>query len=136
MTAKSERLLDRSDAGFTLVETLAAFVVLALVLTMLFDGLSLTPAAGHHAEIMREALRLAQAKLDGLGVTEPLFPGDSSGHFDNGFAWRLQIREVPTLSNAQRAGAWAEITVLQTGDAKRAPPVSLVTFKLAGAPRK
>jgi len=86
---------------------------------------------------MREALRLAQSKLDGLGVTEPLIPGESTGRFGNGFEWRLRIREVRKGNNVHLMGGLAEITVSAPAEGTQASPaVSLVTFKLGGIPRQ
>jgi general secretion pathway protein I len=125
------------EAGFTLVETLVAFTVLTLVLIVLLAGLSQVTRGGRDAEAMREALRLAQSKLDGLGVTEPLTPGESTGRFGNGFEWHLRIREVRKGTNVYLMGASAEITVSAPADGVRVPhAVSLVTFKLAGASRQ
>lgn len=125
------------EAGFTLVETLAAFTILALVLIVLLAGLSPVTRGGRDAEAMREALRLAQSKLDGLGVTEPLAPGESTGRFGNGFEWHLQIREVRKGDNVSLRGASAEITVSAPTHGVRVPhAVSLITFKLAGASRR
>jgi len=131
------RLFNHEDAGFTLVETLAAFTVLTLVLIVLLAGLSPVARGGRDAEAMREALRLAQSKLDGLGVLEPLAAGESTGRFDNGFEWRLRIREVRKGANVYVMGASAEITVSAPAGGFQIPPaVSLVTFKLPGAPRR
>ena len=126
-----------SDAGFTLVETLMAFAVLALILTVLLGGLSQTTTGGRRAELMREALALAQARIDGLCVIEPLAPGESTGRFDNGFAWRLQIGAVHKGAPAAgMAGAWVEITVSAGADATPAPAtVWLASFKLIEASR-
>jgi Tfp pilus assembly protein FimT len=137
MPGRALGCLFTENAGFTLVETLAAFTVLALVLIVLLAGLSQVTRGGRDAEGMREALRLAQSKLDGLGVTEPLTPGESTGRFGNGFEWHLRIREVRKGTDVYLMGASAEITVSAPADGIRTPPaVSLVTFKLAGAPRR
>lgn len=131
------RLLNYEDAGFTLIETLAAFTALTLVLIVLLADLSGVVRGRRNAEAMREALRLAQSKLDGLGVTEPLTLGESTGRFGNGFEWRLRIREVREGTNVDLMGASAEITVSAPAHGIRVPPaVSLVTLKLAGAPRR
>jgi type II secretory pathway pseudopilin PulG len=122
--------LRNEDAGFSLVETLAAFSALALVLVVLFAGLSEVTRGSREAEVMRQALREAQAKLDGLGVVEPLTPGESAGRLANGFAWHLQVREVRKGADANLVGASVEIIVSAPPDAIRARPVSLVTFKL------
>jgi len=130
------RLRSHEDEGFTLVETLAAFTVLTLVLIVLIGDLSGVVGGSRDAEAKREALRLAQSKLDGLGVTEPLIPGESTGRFGNGFEWRLRIREVRKGSNIHLIGAAAELTVSASAEGSRVPAVSLVTIKLAGAPRR
>jgi type II secretory pathway pseudopilin PulG len=131
------RLRSHENAGFTLIETLAAFTVLTLVLIVLIGDLSWVIGGSRDAEVKREALRLAQSKLDGLGVTEPLIPGESTGRFGNGFEWRLRIGEQQKGANAYLTGAWAEITVSALANGTRRPPaVSLVTFKLARAPRQ
>lgn len=131
-----ECLFKHEDGGFTLVESLGAFTALTLVLIVLLAGLSGAVRGSRHAETMREALRLAQSKLDSLGVTEPLTPGESTGRFGNGFEWRLRIREVRKGSNIQLIGAAAELTVSASADGSRVRAVSLVTIKLAGAPRR
>jgi hypothetical protein len=119
------------------VETLGAFTVLTLVLIVLIGDLSGVVRGTRDAEIKREALRLAQSKLDGLGVTEPLVPGESTGRFGNGFEWRLRIGGQQNTAHASLTGAWAEITVSALGDRTQRPPsVSLVTFKLVRAARR
>ena len=114
-----------------MVETLVAFAVLALVLIILLGALSRMASGGHQAEVLREALQLAQAKLDGLGIVEPLAPGDSTGSFQNGLEWRLQVHDTLGDRGVQITGAWVEVTVSQVAVAARVPlAVSLVTFKL------
>ena len=131
-----ECLFNHQEGGFTLVESLGAFTALTLVLIVLLAGLSGAVRGSRHADTMREALRLAQSKLDSLGVTEPLTPGESTGRFGNGFEWRLRIREVRKGSNIHLIGAAAELTVSASAEGSRVPAVSLVTIKLAGAPRR
>lgn len=125
-----------AQAGFTLIEALVAFAVLALILTVLFGSLSRLLTGGRRAEVLREALQLAQARLDGLGIVEPLVPGESSGHFQNGFDWRLRVGDTRNSTRNAGAGAWVEITVSATAGAMVTPAaVSLIGFKLVGAPR-
>jgi hypothetical protein len=135
LDATRARSRSHQDAGFTLIETLAAFTVLTLVLIVLVSDLSGVVGGSRDAEAKREALRLAQSKLDGLGVTEPLVPGESTGRFGNGFEWRLQIHN--RQGGTYLMGAWVEITVSAPAAGSRRPPaISLVTFKLARVPRQ
>jgi type II secretory pathway pseudopilin PulG len=137
MMLKHAKRLRHDEAGFTLVETLAAFTMLTLVLVVLLGGLSQMAGRGRDAEVMREALRLAKAKLDGIGITEPLAAGESAGRFENGFEWRLRIRETAKLANGHVAAAAVEIAVSGSANGVRMPPaVSLATFKLAGPPQR
>ena len=119
------------QSGFTLVETLASFAILALILTVLLGGISGMATGGRRAEIKLEALRLAQARLDAIGVTEPLPLGGGSGRFDNGFEWRLQVGAVAGESRTGISGAWIEVAVWPQGQPAQAPPlVALTTYRL------
>src|SRR5262249_552423 len=61
-----------SIAGFTLIETLAAFTVLALASIALMTGLSHIIVGDERATAVREATSLAQSKLEVAGIVEPL----------------------------------------------------------------
>jgi general secretion pathway protein I len=82
--------------GFTLLEVLLAFVILAAA-----SGLLLGMLSGGLGQVARsrsatEASLYAQSLLDGVGVLEPVAPGERSGDFDGGrYHYRLQISEVP-----------------------------------------
>jgi general secretion pathway protein I len=81
----------RAQRGFTLLEVMLAFVVLAaalgLVLGMLSRGLhQVTQSQGE-----TEATLHAQSLLDQVGTIEPLAPGVSTGHFGERYRWRLEV---------------------------------------------
>lgn len=86
-------------AGFTLLEALIAFAILALALTALLQGtlsgLHATQAAGR----TEEALARARSRLAGLDAA-PVAPGDQRGDDGGGFAWRTRI--VPAASAGGR----------------------------------
>jgi general secretion pathway protein I len=77
--------------GFSLLEVLVAFSVLALavgVLLRIFGGS--VNLAGVADESTRATI-LAESLLAGAGVETPLKPGETEGSFDDQFHWTLQI---------------------------------------------
>jgi type II secretory pathway pseudopilin PulG len=119
------------QSGFALVETLVSFAILALVLTVMLGGISRMATGGRHAEVMLEALRLAQTKLDSVGITEPLSPGESTGRFDNGFQWRVQVSAPASPGTTRTYGAWIVVAVFPPNERARTEPrISLTTFRL------
>lgn len=81
-----------AQAGYTLIEVLVAFAVLALALTLLLGTLSgATRQVRWSADAGRAALH-AQSLLAQTGVGEALQPGRSEGEFDNGrYRWTLEV---------------------------------------------
>jgi general secretion pathway protein I len=79
--------------GFSLVEVLVAFSILALslgVLLALFSsGLRNTGVAYEYSR----AVILAESKLAEPGVTEPLEIGTRQGSFDGQYRWRTEVAE-------------------------------------------
>lgn len=81
----------RRQAGFTLLEVVAAFAILAIGL-----GLAMQAATGamqqsrQAAEHTRAALH-ARSVLDTLGVGEPLEEGSYSGEFADGYSWSAEV---------------------------------------------
>lgn len=119
------------QSGFALVETLVSFAILALVLTVMLGGISRMATGGRRAEVMLEALRLAQTKLDSIGITEPLSPGESTGRFDNGFQWRVQVSAPASPGRTPTYGAWIVVAVFPPNELARTEPrISLTTFRL------
>lgn len=78
--------------GYTLIEVIVAFALLAAALTLLLGSLSgAARQVGASAEAGRAALH-AQSLLSQLGVGVPLKPGSESGAFEQGrYRWALEI---------------------------------------------
>lgn len=78
-------------AGFTLIEVLIAFVIMTIMLGALFRAFS----GGLHGLDTSEGYAIAameaQSKLAEVGTAIPLEPGVTSGEFDNGALWELDI---------------------------------------------
>ena len=106
-------------AGFTLLEVLVAFTLLALAMGIIMQVFSRGVNGADLADHYAKAATLAESKLAGVGIEEPLSEGDFNGQFDDNFAWTMSVRaysstsEPPTpstletaaLANAQASGA-------------------------------
>ena len=83
------RRLDQG--GFSLLEVVVAFAILALSLGLLIQvfsrALNTTALSGDYSR----AATLAQARLDAVGVDVPLEPGSYSGEPEDGFSWQVFI---------------------------------------------
>jgi len=77
--------------GFTLLEVLLAFVVLAAALGILLSMLSRGLHQVTQSQAETEASLYAQSLLDQVGTIEALAPGVSTGHFGARYRWRLEI---------------------------------------------
>ena len=79
------------DAGFTLLEVMAAFVIASLASIVLyqagFNGMTEEAAAAH----IQEAVVRAQSRLASIGVLTALQPEQLSGDDGGGYRWRLSI---------------------------------------------
>ena len=82
-----------SMRGYTLLEVIVAFALLALALTLLLGSLSNAARQVHWADGAGRATLYAQSLLDQAGVGEPLEPGTRSGSFENErYRWTLDVR--------------------------------------------
>lgn len=78
--------------GYTLIEVIVAFAVLALALTLLLGTLSGASRQVRWADDAGRASLHAQSLIDQLGVGEALAPGQRQGDFENGrYRWQLEI---------------------------------------------
>ena len=87
----SDRHAKRRQRGFSLLEILVAFSILALslgVLMQIFSG------SLRNADVTRDqaqAVALAQSLLASAGVETTLAPGESAGVLDDKFRWLLRV---------------------------------------------
>src|SRR5690348_11501271 len=90
--------------GFTLLEVIAAVLLLAITFASLMRvaGSSLTLTA-RSAE-RSEAAMWARSLLDSAFVLEPIRVGQSSGRFDDRYRWRLDVRPFQPPPTAQASG--------------------------------
>lgn len=82
----------RQQRGFTLIEVIVAFALLALALTLLLGTLSGAARQIRAADDASRASLHAQSLFSQLGVAEVLQPGHREGEFEEGrYRWSLDI---------------------------------------------
>ena len=82
----------RRSGGFTLIEVLVAFIVLAISLGALFQIFSTGMRASRSAEEYTRATLLAESRLAAIGITGALEEGETAGEYEDGYNWRVAIR--------------------------------------------
>lgn len=84
--------MNRSARGFTLIEVIVAFAVLALALAIVLGTLSNASRQVRWSDDAGRAALHAQSLLDDTGVAETLIPGRSDGMFEDGrYRWTLDV---------------------------------------------
>jgi general secretion pathway protein I len=77
--------------GFSLIEILVAFMILAMSLTVIFRIFSGGLRNVSLSEDYARAVLVAESQLATAGVTEPLQRGVTSGEWDRRFSWERVV---------------------------------------------
>lgn len=124
--------------GFTLIEVLVAFAILALALGVLLQVFSGGLNNARVSEAYTTASLLAESKLAALGAEEPLAEGQSAGRFDDRFRWRVDVRPYeeaersgPTEREEWPVNAFQVVVTVSWNEANEERSVSLSTLRLA-----
>jgi len=99
--------------GFTLLEILATFVLIAIIIPVAMQGISLSIKMASWSKQHNQACSLAQTKLTELLITEDYLRGDLSGDFSSdefGYHWRTELAEWtgPTLKQLVLHVEWED----------------------------
>jgi general secretion pathway protein I len=86
------------QAGFSLIEMVAAFLVFAIGIGVLMQVLATSMHNTRTSSSYTMAALWAESKLDVVGVGEPIEAGSSSGRFDDDYSWQLDIQQVDPTS--------------------------------------
>jgi len=127
--------------GFSLLEVLAAFVILALVVTALFQLFSSSLNNVAYAEEWSRALELAESRLDQAAAAQPLKEATERGtDFDGRAQWETRVTTYsapdvdPDLERASEALATRmyriEVDVKYKFGDGRERTLSLATIKM------
>jgi general secretion pathway protein I len=128
-----------TEAGFALIEVIAALAILALSLGVLLSVISDGIRRTGQAEKMAEASSLAQSLLAKVGTELPVQQGDMTGELADGFRWRLRMEPYGDSVDRQQwpLGVFtvsAEVTWGDAGiwgDHGQAHSVAVTTLRLA-----
>ena len=131
-----------ASRGFTLMEILVAFVVLATSVAILYRTFSTGIRNVDAISGYSEAISLAESKLMALGLEKPLVEGDEAGETeDRRFKWALSVKPYtppdasPEPTNAffnanQLFRATVRISWDETGQQGRS--IALSTVRMSG----
>ena len=83
---------ERTQRGYTLIEVIVAFAILAVALTLLLGTLSGAAKQVHWSEQAGRAALYAQSLVEQTGGAEPLRAGHREGAFEDGrYRWTLDV---------------------------------------------
>ena len=77
--------------GMTLIEVLVAFVALSLTMAVVMQIFSGGMRNARLADTYSRAIFLAESKLAGAGIEQPLVAGDAGGQLGSDFRWRVTV---------------------------------------------
>lgn len=94
--------MTRRAAGYTLIEVIVAFAVLAVALTLLLGTLTNASRQVHWSTDAGRAALLAQGLLDDIDTDGALREGERDGSLEDGrYRWTLRVRRY---DDGTRAG--------------------------------
>jgi general secretion pathway protein I len=125
-----------ADAGFTLIEVLVAFAILATALGALFAIFGSGLRRGGQIEAERNAVAVAQSILADIGREIPLIDGKAEGDGPGGVRWRVDIRPYGDAGQGLQPEPAAlvrahEVSVVVSWGPGAGRAVSLQTLRLA-----
>ncbi|CAH1191095.1 General secretion pathway protein I [Candidatus Nitrotoga sp. BS] len=96
--------MHKFNRGFSLLEVLVAFVILAMILGVLMQIFSGGLRNASRVNENQQAILLGQSKLASVGIETPMKISESDGEFDAVYRWHVSIRpylETPAQTSEQ-----------------------------------
>lgn len=117
--------------GFTLLEVMLAFTILAVAMGLLLGMLSRGLGQVRMSQDETEATLHAQSLLDQVGVVDAVQPGETSGNFDSGrYRYRMATTEIEDPSPA----SVLPTAVLDAATAVNAPKIYRIALDVSWGP--
>ena len=82
----------QNNQGFTLIEVIASFTILAMTFMVVLEILSNSSTNTIKSSERTQISLLAQSKMDEVGLLIPVEEGSQSGSFDDDINWDLYIQ--------------------------------------------
>ena len=131
----------RSVEGFSLLEILVAFTLLAVAMGVLMQIFSSGVNGATLADRYAKATMYAESKLASVGVEAELKEGAAAGKFDDDFSWSMVVRPYQDPSPREQSVVdfeklmptqlfEIELKVRFTADDRRERVVNLSTLRL------
>ncbi len=123
----------RRQSGFSLLEVLVAFSILALALGVLLQAFSTGIRSVTQSGMYSRAALLAESKLAQAGRDEALYEGAYSGEFDDTFRWSVSLipYETEDLDPDKLSLDPVSVTVrVEWDEGDRTPSIALTSLRL------
>ena len=115
--------------GFSLLEVLVAFAILALTLGVLMNIFSGGLRNLGDGQQYTRAVLDAQSKLSEIGVSQPLAPGEVTGEFSGHYRWSARVTPV-ALSPGSNVSLYQVNVTVKWGEGTGERAISLQTLKI------
>lgn len=81
------------QSGFSLLEILVAFTIMAISVTVLLEIFGKNTQIAFHSQNYTQAVSLAESLLDSVGREEKFPDSNDAGVFDDRFHWNVNVTE-------------------------------------------
>jgi len=101
----------KQSSGFTLIEVIASFTILAMTFMLVLEILSNSSANTIKSSERTQISLMAQSKMDEVGIIIPVEEGSVAGNFDDKRSWAIYIQpyEVQYEGNVDMGFAPVEL---------------------------
>ena len=110
--------------GFTLVEMLVAFAIVAVAVGVSLEAMSSGLSGARAASSTTSRILLARSMMDAVGVETPLEAGTREGAFPDGERWRVTVSPMARRDGA--LGLW-RVDLVLFGEGRA--PLSFVALR-------
>lgn len=129
MSKKDDRRKQTRD-GFTLIETLVAFAVLSVGLSVLYFSFSDSLSLGDRGALSRRSAVLLEQVQARLGTDIPLIRGEQTGRFDTGGHWRVTVERAANSGTVGQSTSDLFQVHVEVVAGEGVLPVSIVTLRV------